>query len=510
MTERLHLYKRKHAASAPPTAWEPASTVCGWMSFLCCAMVVLAAPWFFAAWEMWYFWPFVVLLFVGLAFFCCHLFCVLRRGEPLMSDPCGFARLAVAGFVPFLVYALIRALQARVYMHAERSFLLFLTPLVLAVQMVFGFRRNQLTALYVLVMVNLFLLGAYGVINDHMTDSAHVLWRSAYEGYEGRATGTYFCPDHFSGLMELAICMVLGILLARRVAWQRKLLAASLLVLGLVGVLLSESRGGGLTVAVILATALWIGFAQWSWRARWAWRMGGTLVLLLFLVLVALTGGRYMVRFRDYPWQEIEKANRYQYTMSALRAWRTSPWVGIGPGMHQVLWPHFSATEDGDREKGKWPKFAHWKIHLYEVHNDWAQLLEEYGVVGFCLFLLAGGCTASILVVGYRREMKRREARRRHGTVRHQYAMVLGALLAVTAMGFHSLGDFNLQMPATVWLLAALVATPVALIVRAPRPQSRTPTDEPSQPIGGLEWNRIEMAKTRTQTEIDRETQDRG
>ena len=33
---------------------------------------------------------------------------------------------------------------------------------------------------------------------------------------EGRASGSYFCPDHFSGIMELSICLCIGILFARR------------------------------------------------------------------------------------------------------------------------------------------------------------------------------------------------------------------------------------------------------------------------------------------------------
>jgi len=42
-------------------------------------------------------------------------------------------------------------------------------------------------------------------------------------------------------------------------------------------------------------------------------------------------------------------------------------------------------------------------------------------------------------------------------------------LLALIAMAFHSLGDFNLQMPATTWMLAALVSLPLV-----PRPARDT------------------------------------
>ena len=50
------------------------------------------------------------------------------------------------------------------------------------------------------------------------------------------------------------------------------------------------------------------------------------------------------------------------------------------------------------------------------------------------------------------------------GPGRHD--LTLTALLALVAMAFHSLGDFNLQMPATTWLFAALLALPLALVFR--------------------------------------------
>ncbi|MBN1672246.1 MAG: O-antigen ligase family protein [Kiritimatiellae bacterium] len=439
----------------------------GQMSFVCCAAVVLVAPWCLAAWEMWWFWPFAVGLFLGLLFFGVRLLLAAQSGERVFTGDRLLALRGVYGFLPFLGYASIRLFQADVLMDAERSFLLFLTPLVLAVQIVFGFTRKQLLLLYLLLLADLLLLGGYGVINHRLTGSEHVLWRDAYESYAGRASGTYFCPDHFSGIMELGFCLALGIVLARNVKWPRKVMVFPLAAVALGGVYLSKSRGGGLTIGVIVAAALVWGFAQWPWRVQWALRIGVSAGLAVALGVLCVAGGSYIERFRNYPWKDIRKAGRFQYAASALRAWRSAPWYGIGPGMHQHLWPHFAASEDGDREAGKWPTFPNYHYHLYEVHNDWVQLLEEYGLIGVALFLGAALSVLSTLFTGYYREVRdriktdwRRRIRRPH------YPMLLGAILACAAMAFHSLGDFNLQMPATVWLLAAIVAIPVAFIVR--------------------------------------------
>ncbi|MEI6217766.1 MAG: hypothetical protein WCP86_02605 [bacterium] len=123
-----------------------------------------------------------------------------------------------------------------------------------------------------------------------------------------------------------------------------------------------------------------------------------------------------------------------------------------GPGMHQHLWFHYAASPDGDRTRGIWPTRPNYDTHAHQVHSDWLQLLEEYGIAGMAIFL---GWMISMLVLlvrGFRAEVAP--------------AMALGAIVCFASMGLHSLVDFNLQIPATVWLLSAIVAIPFALIQR--------------------------------------------
>ena len=52
---------------------------------------------------------------------------------------------------------------------------------------------------------------------------------------------------------------------------------------------------------------------------------------------------------------KLKDGARYHMISAALRAWRTRPLFGIGPGMHRNLWPHFAPSPDGDRTRGIWP-----------------------------------------------------------------------------------------------------------------------------------------------------------
>lgn len=472
-----------------------------WAGFACIAVVTLISPWFFAAWEMWYFWPFVALIFAAMFFFSTRLLICSVTGRLLAEgwrveaagmnvDASRVRRNTVRktilaiSFGIFLAYAFVRFLQADVFMDAERSFLLLATPVLLGIQILFGFDRKQLRFLYSLVLANILLLGLYGIINHLGWKSTHVLWRPGYPQYiaEVRATGTYFCPDHFAGLMELGLCLALGIILARGCGRAWKILGVIVAVTGILGILLSKSRGGGLTVVVIGAAVLAVGFSQWPVVARWSWRSLVAGFAGLALLLFCHFETNYMNRFKEHfgwdsahgkPVKEIVSivkrslvsSCRGQMYAAALRAWREKPVFGVGPGMHQNLWPHYAPSPDGNRELGVWPAYPNNNFHSYEVHNDWLQLLEEYGIVGLLLFLLPFGAVLGVLSAGVRREVIERKRMDWHGTGNDHYAMIIGAILACTAMAFHSLGDFNLQMPATVWLMAVILAVPMAFIL---------------------------------------------
>jgi len=98
--------------------------------------------------EMWWFWPFALVIFLATACFGCGVWfgdatqgVNISGGESWRSPrggrgvcvrhmPRGVAWLLLCCLL-FLFYALIRMYQADVYMDAERSFLRFLTPCLL-------------------------------------------------------------------------------------------------------------------------------------------------------------------------------------------------------------------------------------------------------------------------------------------------------------------------------------------------------------------------------------------
>lgn len=444
---------------------------------------VTLGPWCFGAVERWWFWPFFALL-SGSAF--CFALAAARGDrhgsapEQPPDVPAATRRLWLWA-APFAAYAAVRAVLAPVAMDAERSLLLFATPLVVAACVMHALTPDQRRALHALTMVNLGALGLYGVLNHLLNGSRYVLWAPGFPQYylDGRASGSYYCPDHYSGIMELACAAGLGFVFTRRLRLEYRLAALALCALAALGVVLSKSRGGGLTLVVLALGSLLWGFNQWPAGVRWLNRFSLAVAMAIIVVVVWNTPSGYMIRFKDhFRWPELRhtparqfargvadrwaQTTRGRMSAAALRAWRTAPVFGIGPGMHRNRWLEFAPSPDGNRDEGLWPSQLNNGAHSYEVHNDWVQLLEEYGAAGFALFLLPAVAVAAALLRLLREESQRRSGRHREARRTGLHPYVLGAVLALAAMAFHSLGDFNLQMPATTWVLAILIATPLA------------------------------------------------
>lgn len=471
-------------------------------AFLCVALNVVLSPWCFGAWEMWWFWPMAAVLF-GAAFLS-GLGTLLEGGRRHRDDhprieriPLGTAALAAgAAFVPFLVYAIARAGFPSVpglplvAMEAERSLLLFFTPAALAVVLALSSTRRRLAALGWIAFANIAAIAVYAVVAKYAGKVDYVLWVLSPWNYGGRAKAVFFCPNHLSAFLNIGICLVLALVFTPRISWRVKALAAAAAFAMVWGDFLTLSRGGlaslllGLLVGLptvamrgrrlrarLIAPVLVAGavaaavFAVWHIPNPLMTRISGH---GLYKTVVSNWGSpEWKTRVHDSFWYGFDRGT---YIQSALRAWRSSPVWGIGPGQHSNRWQEFNPTDPGVRPVNgnpatmKRPRYVNNEQHLYEVHSDWTQLLEEYGIVGLALFASALLALLVVLCLAQSRMLAAAQEAEALGDAPPPAmlrAMPLAALLAAFVMAVHSLGDFSFQMPAITWLFAALAATGV-------------------------------------------------
>ena len=468
--------------------------VLSWLLFALLSTTVFGGLWLFGAWEVWWFWPFSTLLFISFAVFL--LRSLLRPSVYRMVDDEG--RILLLGFgcvCPFLGYVFFRAFGTDVVDPAIRSVLMFVQPVLIFVMIVLGFSLRQLRVFGVCVLVNLGALACYACVNLAVTQSELVLWRPALEVSIGmqRATGTFFNPDHFATVMGIGVSLGLGLLVARVGAVpggrSGRLYGGILAIVSCIALLLTQSRGAGLALVCSFLFVICWGVLQWPRPWRMLSRVGLLACMLAGVWAVLGIDSAYRSRLLAYfPEPEesvgdgaqgavirivqgVQNPLFYLHTRprmyeSAVLAWKSAPVFGVGAGMHGELSARFAHSGDGDPESGVRPSRNYRLQQSKAVHNDWLQLLEEYGALGFTLFMTGYVYVFGMLHLCRRIERDDRRSLDYEDTGNRAYGWVLGASFAVMYCSVHALSDFSLQIPAVGWLLASIVAIPVARVLR--------------------------------------------
>jgi O-antigen ligase len=260
--------------------------------------------------------------------------------------------------------------------------------------------------------------------------------------YGRRASGFYGCPNHLAGLLEVLGAFGLSISFWSRWPVWSKLLIGYATVMCYVGVILTGSRGGYLSV---LASVTVFGFLS----ARVLRAAGKTLQVRIggaafIFALLALMAAFALIYKSDYLTERTKKVAdqqniRLELWRAGLEQWKSSPLLGTGSRTYLFY--------------GRKYRTERVQVDPVYVHNDYLQLLAEYGAIGlitFLIFLLAhlrrGFITA--------RRVGPRRIAVSHSIPSNVMALNIGALSALAAYLVHSFFDFNLHIPANVLLLA--------------------------------------------------------
>jgi O-antigen ligase len=295
---------------------------------------------------------------------------------------------------------------------------------------------------HVLVSVVQFGLGKnFDLLFSALADVAH----------STRGSGIFVDPDHLAGLLEL-----LGILGLSITAWSRwpnwsRVLVGYLTAISYLGLALTGSRGGYLSAVASLCLFCLLSFL--------ALRAGGSARLARFggigLAIVIVTISAVWLLIQQNPSLQTQINNirnvdqgRLQLWQAAIEQWRLHPLVGTGSGTYLYYGREFRSPE--------------MQMDPVDVHNDYLNLLCEYGFVGVIGFLIFFGAHVSQGLRAFAQLGPKRIAA--GSSLRSdRLALTIGALCAIGAYVVHSAVDFNMHIPANALLVAfifALLANP--------------------------------------------------
>jgi O-antigen ligase len=305
--------------------------------------------------------------------------------------------------------------------------------------------------------------------------------------YGFRASGFYGCPNHLAGFLEIVMLFALSLACWGRWRTGPRIIAAYVGVVCIAGILMSGSRGGyASSLAGVLAFSIisLLVAGKRLGRGRWYFVIAGGLMIGLALTLSirSIFRDSQMLQFR------IESASadfpvRVGMWKAALKQFELSPVFGTGSGTYL-----FYGRQFRDPVNQRDPIYA---------HNDYLQLLAEFGVLGIAAGLLFIGMHLwtgwrSIAAVIAERSVSRRSPHElRQGRTQkrstlawqavageeadrqeklkpafkgsHSLALTVGALASAAAYSVHSFVDFNLHIPANTLVMAfvfALLANP--------------------------------------------------
>ncbi|HEX8922436.1 MAG TPA: O-antigen ligase family protein [Pyrinomonadaceae bacterium] len=276
-----------------------------------------------------------------------------------------------------------------------------------------------------------------------------------------RGYGQFVNRNHFAFLMEMALGMALGLIAGGGVRRERILLYLTAAIPVWMALVLSNSRGGILSMLCqLLLLALMFSTMRNPQRseagqretASWMARLGASKVFRLTLVafLLAATligivwvGGEQTVsRFETISNEIIVEAQEAGYGVRRQEIWgatwrmiKDHPLTGVGLGGYWTAIPLYHNASG--------------RMTPQQAHNDYLELLASGGVIGvlLCVWFL-------FLLIRFARATLRSEDPFRR-------AACFGALTGLFGISIHSLVDFGLHIPINALICLVLVAIAV-------------------------------------------------
>jgi O-antigen ligase len=340
----------------------------------------------------------------------------------------------------FTGYAILRYFQADIEYVARDELLHVVVYAFLFLLIVNNLNRQEATQAVVYVVVFLAMLIAMYGLYQLATGSNKVWTFLRPDSYKGRASGTYICPNHFAGFLELVLPLALSYTLAGRLNHVLRVFLGYAALMILAGIAASVSRGGWIATVISLGVFCALLVRAHSFR-----------IPALIAVVLLLGGAIFGVTKAEVITKRVERSfqpgqvdfvlSRAPIWGSAIRMWEDYPWFGVGPGHFDYRFRQYRRED--------------YQIRPLRAHNDYLNTLADWGlvgatIVGTALGFLFYGITRTWKFVQRSNDLSSRTSNRA--------SFLLGVVASLAAILAHSFVDFNMQIPANAILTIALMA----------------------------------------------------
>ncbi len=361
-------------------------------------------------------------------------FCINPRHRLLWPPMCWAVLL-------FMGYAVVRYLTADLEYVARQESLKVVLYGFLFFAILNNLHRQETTTIIAGVLMVVAMTIAGYAVYQFIAESDRVWHFVRPRAYAGRGSGTYICPNHLGGYLEMLLPLGIAYTLTGRFTpLQRILLGYASLVI-LAGIAVTISRGAWIAAGVSLLVLL--GFL---------FRRQGYKLPVVGIIVLLFVGGSMVFKRAELSRNRkealaslaLEQDTRTHIWRGAFKMWQDHPWTGVGPA-------HFDY-----RFRAYRPPSSYVQGRPDRVHNDYLNTLVDWGVIGALLVTSAW----ALFAWGVFRSWKYvQRAQNDFATKRsNRSAFVLGGSLGLLAILIHSLVDFNMHVPANAILAVTLLA----------------------------------------------------
>lgn len=283
-------------------------------------------------------------------------------------------------------------------------------------------------------------------------DILHI--RSTY-AIRGDATGTFINRNHLAAYLELCLAVGIGLMIAgitrqqETGSWRariRELLRAFLgdkarirlfLVAMVIALVMTHSRGGNSAFFASMGISAAVGYLLYRRYSRSMVLLFGSMIAIDVFIVSSWFGLERLAQRIEQT--DIARESRLDVAHLAWR-WIQDYWLGgSGAGSFTTTFPAYRDNSI---------------IGFYDfTHNDYLQILGEYGAIGAGLFL---GFALYTLWTAFHAQRLRQNPLMR--------GMAFAAMMGLISLAIHSNTDFNLYIPANASLLTMVCA--LAFIAR--------------------------------------------
>ena len=347
------------------------------------------------------------------------------------------------GVLALLVYVVIRSQGASVEYLARQEMIRVLVYGMLFFAILNNLHRQESTRWVSLALIAVATIISIYAAYQWLTESHRIWWIEQAPVYQGRASGTYICPNHLAGLVEMLLPLALAYTMIGRLPQLTRLLLGYACFMLLVGLAATQSRGGWIAAGVAV-TLLLLVLLQ---------RPGYRLISLVCALLLGL-GATYFYAHSFQARRRVETSSlitsgslqdtRYRMWLAASQMWHDHPWWGVGPAHYDQCYRAYRQAHEFSNIR---PEY---------VHNDYLNTLADYGLAG--AFLIAWPWIALGRGIFRCWPFIRREPSELQSKTSNKSAFVLGASLGLLALLVHSITDFNLHIPANAIVAVTLMA----------------------------------------------------